>query len=224
MHTIDCCPINARAVGLTPDGTHLIALDDMKLIAVPLDCGPIIDLNHELLVKPSQMEVVRSRKEVGKCYLLLLAGDKIEVREVDLVKGIGPELKSIDLDADGLYAQHNAWAHLSPDGLQFAITEFNSNIKLYHINTGEVALITTELGTIQSLRWSWDGRWIYCQGLHGKDDSRWLARVDARTGAVSILWQAQHTMLWGLLPAPDGKTLVAGRLKMGVDLFMMDGL
>ncbi len=222
--SILCCPKAARPLGLFPCGKYLVMLEETKVIAVPLDCGPIIDLEFEFQTAPRRIEVICPRGDSRHSYLLIRKGDELQMHGITLENGVEKECKIIPLDLKGIYAHRNAWGHLSPDGQTIAIIEFKPEVKLYDIKTGSTIILPTDLGIIQNLRWSWDGKWIYCQGLNGKEFPRWMGRIDPETGTSEVIWSSTRDKIELPYPSPDGKSLVSRRTTLGAELFILQGL
>ncbi len=225
LKALSCCPENGRPLGLTPDGRHVVVLDGVKLVAVPVDCGPVIDLDFEMVDSPYRIDVQSPRDGVGNACLFVLEGSKISIREISLTNGIGPVIKRISFDFANIFAQRNTWALLAPDGMQLATAEFDSNIALYDMFSDESAEIATGLGLIQELRWSWDGTRIYCQGAYGDHYPRWMVRLDPKTGESEVLWTSDgFESIVRPMPSPNDDYLVSQTLTLGVDFFILEGL
>ncbi len=221
-HIVDCFPDSAETIGLASDGRHLFYIQNLKIIAIPWDCGPIIDLGFTLHFKPQWIEVLGPLAGQGNSLLLVKEGNIIHVREISLDNGVGPKLTPIIPDVTGLTAQYWAWAHLSHDGKQLAICEYKSTIKLYDRSSEEIQIIPTNLDKVRQVRWSWDGRWIYFEGKAGTKNC--LSRVNPTTGKSELLWSDNMDMLIFPELSPDGKSLVIDYLNMGTDLFKIEGL
>ncbi len=225
LESLACCPENARPLGLLPDGRHVVVLDGVKLLAVPLDCGPIVDLNFEILDGSFRIDVQSPRNGAGEAYLFVLEGSEIIIRETSLTGGVGPVIKRLSFDFANIFAQRNTWALLAPDGKSLAAAEFNSNVALYELFADTAGSIPTDLGLIQELRWSWDGERIYCQGALGEVHPRWMVRLDPATGESELLWTSGgFESIVRPMPSPRGDYLVSQTLTLGIDFFILEGI
>jgi len=221
-----CCPEDSRPLGLLSGSEHLVVLDGDNLLAVPLDCGPPVDLGFQVEQGSFRVDVQRSTDEVGQAFLFVLDGTEIIIRPVSLQSGVGPVVKRLTFDFASIYAQRNTWAALAPDAKSVAVHELDANISLYGMDTGSVTVFPTDLGMIQELAWSRDGKRIYCQGAFSADYPRWMARFDPATEESEVLWYSDGSdgfeVIVRPVPGPTDEYLVSQILTLGVDFFTLD--
>ncbi|MDX2472247.1 MAG: protein kinase [Candidatus Krumholzibacteria bacterium] len=221
----ECCPANARPLGLMPDRRHLVVQDGQRLVAVPLDCGPIIDLGFEVESSYFRIEVQSPRPGAGPACLLVLHGSEILVRTIDLANGVGPVIRRLPFEFANIFSQRNTWADLAPDGSRFVAVQFGENIEIDGFAASASVAIPTDLGLIQEARWSGDGSRIFCQGALGPVHPRWLVRFDPESRVSELLWNSDgFESIVRPAPSPDGRYLAAQTLTLGVDFFVLEGL
>ena len=101
--------------------------------------------------------------------------------------------------------------------------ELDADISLYGMDSDSVAVLPTDLGMIQELAWSRDGKRLYCQGAQSKDHPRWMVRFDSATGAYDVLWHSDgFESIVRPTPGPADAYLVSQTLTLGVDFFTLD--
>jgi len=219
-----CVPPEMGPVGWNATGSHIFVRSVDSLYVATVDGSELASLNYKFSAPPRSTEVINARGPGALSYLQIKEGFNLHFLPVSPESGVSPDGFTLELDVPSVYAQINAWSHISPDGTQLAITEFKREILLYDMATKEKRILPLDLGIVQNLRWSWDGKWIYCDGLGGQPEPRWMGRVDPLTGDSELLWTSAKDMLIVPFTSPDGKTLVTQLMEMGTELFLLEGL
>jgi len=182
-----------------------------------------VHLGFQIYPGSFRIDVQGSAKEVGKTFLFVLDGSEIIVRPVSLESGVGPVVKRLIFNFASIYAQRNTWVSMAPDGKTLAVQQLDSDISLYGMDTGPVTVLPTDLGMIQELAWSRDGKRLYCQGALSSDHARWMVRFDPATEKSDVLWSSDgFESIVRPVPGPTDEYLVSQTLTLGVDFFTLD--
>jgi len=128
--------------------SQVFALANNRIIAVPLDCAPLVDLDFEFPERPFRVMVEAPLEGKGNSLLFISEGNDFVVREISTATGVGPEIARIKRDLQGAWAPHNSFIDLSPDGKRVVFTEFNRKLKVFVFATAETITFDLEMGRV----------------------------------------------------------------------------
>jgi Tol biopolymer transport system component len=200
---------------LTPDGSHLLYLQDRDLISIPVADGD----SRQVLRLDGENDIVGARCAVwpdSTCLIVVRDGAELVVRLFRLDGELDPEVLRVEVDPD-----LNTTFDLSPDGSQIVVTEWVGRIRVFDLATGESRELPNEWGgRIQSVYWSRDGASLYLSGMNGPA-SYWVISLDLE-GNYEILWESEDVWATRPVPSPDGRHVVFHTLDFDKDIWMIE--
>jgi serine/threonine protein kinase/Tol biopolymer transport system component len=220
-----CGPENVHPLCLSADGKNLVFFNEGgSLHSLSLDGGPAHDLGYML----PTAQVIRGSssppKGSGSCFLFAQQGSDLVVTEIVPTGAVGPDSLRVSLGDDNGGRIMLSGVDFSPDGQQLAYVIGTEEYFIFSLKDQSTRMISCDLGRIQDVTWSADGRWIYCTGMMNPQATYWIGRIDPVSGASKLLWKSNST--WANKPvlSPDGRYIAIQMLELGTELFMAEGL
>lgn len=216
-------PAQERDPCLTPDGNWLLFWGGDRLMRMPVDGGPAVEVFRSstpvLSTEDAEERVLCAARPGSRCILKQVEGDTTVFYEFDPMDGsVHEELARLDF---ALVPPHGR-CDLSPDGKQVAIISRN---RLLILNLGDGSLRRIRrhwAGALRTASWSGDGTWLCVSGIGG-EATFWIRRVQL-DGESRFLWRSE---VWGTVfsaprPAPDGTRIAFTAVWDGADVWMIE--
>jgi Tol biopolymer transport system component len=203
---------------LTPDGSHLLYLQDEDLMSIPVAGGVsrhVLRLGYDYTGT-----IIRCAVAPGStCVAVELEGAEVVVKKLDLDGSFSRELLRVAVEVD---AGRNVGLDLSPDGSQFVITETTGRIRVFDLMTGASRDLRLAFeGNPQRVYWSRSGRFLYVSGMKGAARF-WIARLDLQ-GGCELLHESRETWFGWPVPSPDDGSVAYQAVTYRPDVWMIEG-
>jgi len=210
---------------MSPDGNWVLyydppgnaRLERLRISRVPLAGGPT-----ETVMEEQGIYVVRcARPPANRCIAGVLHPKELIVYALDPIKGRGPELVRIPVNAD--VEEPNL--DLSPDGKSIAFISLNmlaGKIRVISLLDGSQRDVEVKgWNSLNHVNWAADGRGWYVSSELALAST--LLYVDLG-GKPTILLREPglFTEIWGI-PSPDGKHLAFLRFNSGTNAWELEG-
>jgi Tol biopolymer transport system component len=210
---------------MSPDGNWVLYYDPpgnarierLRISRVPLAGGPT-----ETVMEEQGLYGFRcARPPANRCIAGVLHPKELIVYALDPIKGRGPELVRIPVNAD----VEDPNLDLSPDGQSIAFISLNmfaGKIRVISLLDGSHRDVdVTGWNSLNHVNWAADGRGWYVSSELALAST--LLYVDL-SGSPTILLREPglFTEIWGI-PSPDGKHLAFLRFNSGNNAWVLEG-
>jgi len=210
---------------MSPDGNWVLYYDPpgnarierLRISRVPLAGGPT-----ETVMEEQGLYGFRcARPPANRCIAGVLHPKELIVYALDPIKGRGPELVRIPVNAD----VEDPNLDLSPDGQSIAFISLNmfaGKIRVISLLDGSHRDVdVTGWNSLNHVNWAADGRGWYVSSELALAST--LLYVDL-SGSPTILLREPglFTQIWGI-PSPDGKHLAFLRFNSGNNAWVLEG-
>jgi len=211
---------------MSPDGNWVLYYDPpginswnerVRIARVPLAGGPT-----ESVMEEQGLYVFRcTRPPFNRCIAGVLRPKELVIYSLDPIKGKGPELVRIPVNAD--VEQPNL--DLSPDGKSIAFISLNmfaGKIRVISLLDGSQRDVDVKgWNSLNHINWAADGKGWYVSSELALAST--LLYVDLSGHATILLREPGFfTEIWGI-PSPDGRHLALLRLNSGNNAWMLNG-
>ncbi len=225
-----CGPINDHALSLSVDGKHLFLFrGDRNLIHAELWAHSLTDsvttsLNFTLPEEDYYQWISSPPRGPGCSYLFFQRGMELMMQEISVADGVSDIRLRLPIDPNTSPKNSILSVDMSPDATRIAYLVNEEEIFLYDLASAETLKIPVDLGSVQKLQWSADGKWIYFKGVGNEAANYWIGRVDPLTGQNEYLWGSD--LIWPneFFMSPDGRYLACQMVELGAALGMLEGL
>jgi DNA-binding winged helix-turn-helix (wHTH) protein/Tol biopolymer transport system component len=210
---------------MSPDGNWVLYYDPpgitnwnerVRIARVPLAGGPT-----ETVMEEQGLYVFRcTRPPANRCIAGVLHPKELVVYALDPIKGRGPELVRIPVNAD-VEAPN---LDLSPDGTRIAFISLNmfaGEIRVISLLDGSQRDVdVTGWNSLNHINWAADGKGWYVSSELALAST--LLYVDLSGNATTLLREpGLFSEIWGI-PSPDGKHLAILRYNFGNNAWVLE--
>ncbi len=223
-------PGDDHPLAMSSDGKHLFLfrskdnLEHAELWAHCLTDSQTTYLDYTLAVEDYYKWISSPVRGGGNSDLFSQWGSDLVVREISVENGVGPEMLRFPISADVSPNQSLYSVDMSPDAKQFAYLVNHQEVFIYDLASRETVSLPVDLGYLQKLQWSVDGKWIYLNGMMNPEATYWFGRVEVDTGLTEFLWGSETQWPNEFFMSPDGRHLSCQIVEMGTALGMLEGL
>src|SRR5580704_623218 len=211
---------------MSPDGNWVLYYDPpgitnwnerVRIARVPLAGGPT-----ETVMEAQGLYIFRcTRPPTNRCIAGVLHPKELVVYALDPIKGRGPELVRIPVNAD-VEAPN---LDLSPDGTSIAFISLNmfaGTIRVISLLDGSQRDVDVKgWNSLNHINWAADGKGWYVSSELALAST--LLYVDLSGNATTLLRESGlFSEIWGI-PSPDGKHLAILRYNFGNNAWVLEG-